>query len=266
MTKKRKIKKKVAIIIGVIGFFIVYFVSFNWGKSMEQKSESSPKKTENQDEDTRSLLAQISSKKKIYISDENIENIKVEEEYWNEIRFFFSEFSKVREPDSFSKKYEGYSDDGIKFSTDLNFFRVYTVNSQEYYKVPVSIKKEFNSLIKESIYTSFDFIKQYKTWEDVTVSYNGKSKNISGWKYDDLAYKMASKRLVGKVQPEKSKERSDYNFAIKIKGKDYEVKVETMGQDYVKITSKDAESYYEVHNGLFEYLKNEVFKIDKQKN
>ncbi|RDY23607.1 hypothetical protein CHF27_007485 [Romboutsia maritimum] len=263
MAKKRKLKKNAALLIGVIAFFIVYFVFFNWGKSLEVTPEDTPKKTEAQEEDSRSLLTQISSKKKIYISDQNIENIKVEEEYWNEIKFFFSEFSKVREPESYTKKYEGYSDDGIKFSTDLNYFRVYTVNNQEYYKVPISIKKEFEALIKESIYTSFDFIKQYKTWENVTISYNKETKKISGWKYDDLAYKMASKRLVGKVQPEKSKERSKYNFTINIKGEDYEVKVETMGQDYVKIISKDAQSYYEVHNGLYEYIKNEIFEIGK---
>ena len=57
---------------------------------------------------------------------------------------------------------------------------------------------------------------------------------------------MSAKRIVGKVQPEKSKERSKYNFTIDIKGENYDIKVETMGKDYVKIISNKGEAYYEV--------------------
>ena len=72
---------------------------------------------------------------------------------------------------------------------------------------------------------------------------------------------MSAKRQVGKIQPEKSKERSDYNFTINIKGENYEVTIETMSKDYVKITSGDLQAYYEVYTGLFEYIKDNVFKI-----
>ena len=72
---------------------------------------------------------------------------------------------------------------------------------------------------------------------------------------------MSAKRQVGKIQPEKSKERSDYNFTINIKGDNYEVTIETMSKDYVKITSGDLQAYYEVYTGLFEYIKDNVFKI-----
>ncbi len=72
---------------------------------------------------------------------------------------------------------------------------------------------------------------------------------------------MIAKRLVGKVQPEKSKNRSEYNFTIDIEGENYKIKVETMGRDYVKVTSKDTIAYYEVYTGLFDYIKNDVFKI-----
>ena len=37
--------------------------------------------------------------------------------------------------------------------------------------------------------------------------------------------------------------------------------IETMSKDYVKITSGNLESYYEVYTGLFEYIKDNVFKI-----
>ena len=124
-------------------------------------------------------------------------------------------------------------------------------------------KDEFKKILEKSIYTSFDFVKQYKTWKEVKITYKDKTKNLSRWKYDDLANTMASKRIVGKVQPEKSKERSDYNFVIQIKADNYEAKIETMGEDYVKISSKDLSSYYEVHTALYTYIKDEVFKLSK---
>ena len=77
---------------------------------------------------------------------------------------------------------------------------------------------------------------------------------------------MSSKRIVGKVQPEKSKDRSKYNFTIDIKGEDYDIKVETMGQDYVKITSIRAEAYYEVSIALYDYLREKIFKLPIEPN
>lgn len=265
MAKKRKVKKGAYILIGVIAFFTVYFISFNVFKDMDKKVDTNKTATEDQGEDTRSLMAQLKSKTNVYIKDESdseLSSIKIDEGYWKEIKYFFSEFSEIRTPGSYKALYSGSSDDGVRFSTDLSYFRVYTVNTEEYYKVPVAIKQEFENIIKKSIYTSFDFIRQYKSYQKVVVtSSTGDKKNLHKWKYDDLANKMVLKRMVGKVQPEKSKERSDYNFAIEIEGKSYQVRVETMGQDYVKITSKGEQSYYEVHTGLFEYLKNDVFKI-----
>lgn len=265
MAKKRKLKKSAALLIGILGFFVIYFIAFNFGKSLDKQTETNPKKAE-ETEDTRSLLTQISSKNKIYVSDKSeksVDGVKIEERYWDEIKYSFKEFSGVRSPESYDELYVGYSDDGIRFSTDLNFFRVYTVNKEEYYKVPVMYKKEFENLIKKSIYTSFDFIKQYKAWDKVNIIYGDKTKSIPKWKYDKLSYQMAAKRMVGKVQPEKNKERSKYNFVINVKGKSYEAKMETMGKDYVKITCKGEEAYYEVNDSLFEYIRDEIFKIEE---
>ena len=69
-----------------------------------------------------------------------------------ELRYSFEDVSKIRTPQSYTSVYEGYSDDGLKFSTDLNVFRVYTVNKEEYYKVPVSSKDEFKKIRYEYIY------------------------------------------------------------------------------------------------------------------
>lgn len=265
MAKKRKIKKSAAVAIGVIAFFAVYFISFSVFKNLDKKVETKTASSEEQAEDTRTLLNQIKSKSNIYINDESdssLSSIKINEEYWKEIKYFFPEFSEIRAPQEYSALYVGNSDDGVRFSTDLNYLRVYNVNKEEYYKVPIAVKEEFERIIKKSIYTSFDFVKQYKTYDKVTItSSKGDKKVLHKWKYDDLSYKMASKRMVGKVQPEKNKERSDYNFAVDIEGKSYQVRIETMGRDYVKITSKGEQSYYEVHTGLFDYLKEDIFKI-----
>ena len=161
--------------------------------------------------------------------------------------------------------YSGNSDDGIRFSTDLNYFRVYTVSKEEYYKVPVATKKEFEKILGESIYLSFDFIKKYKDWDTDEISYKGETKKIHKWKFDDLSYNMGSKRIVGKVQPQKSQERSKYNFTINIKGEHYNAKVETMGKDYVKISQGDSKTgaYYEVLTGLYDYLVVDVFELEQ---
>ena len=261
MAKKRKLKKSVLIGIYLIGFFLVYGGAFYIFSSIDDNGETKIEVKEHKKEDTRELMTQLLSKNKIYMSTGDIQNIKVEEVYWDEVKYELTKFSKVRNQEKFTPIYTGYSDDGVRFSTDLNFFRIYTVKQEVYYKVPVSEKSKLDELLSGSIYTSFDFVKQYKTWKNVKISYNNETKTIHKWKYDDLVYKMSSKRVVGKVQPEKSKDRSKYNFTIDIQGEDYNLKIETMGPYYVKITSDKGLAYYEVSIALYDYLRDEIFKL-----
>ena len=262
MAKRRKLKKRVLIVISIAAFFLTYGAFFKFGMYLDNKDKPKTEATEEKEEiDDRPLMKQLSSKKKVYISDEEIENIKVDEIYWDEIKYQLTKFSKIRKPDKFSPIYTGYSDDGVRFSTDLNVFRIYTVNEEVYYKVPISEKTEFENILSGSIYTSFDFVKKYKTWKNVKISYENQTKTIHKWKYDDLSYKMSAKRIVGKIQPEKSKERSKYNFTIDIKGDNYDIKVETMGKDYVKISSNKGEAYYEVSIALYDYLRETIFNL-----
>ena len=261
MVKKRKIKKSVLVAISIVAFFIIYGLAFYAGTYLDNKDKPKVESKEDEEIDNRPLMKQLSSKKKIYMSNEEVENIKVDEIYWDEVKYELTKFSKVRKSDKFTPIYTGYSDDGVRFSTDLNLFRIYTVNEEVYYKIPVSEKTRFEKVLSGSIYTSFDFVKKYKTWKNVSVSYNDQKKTIHKWKYDDLAYKMSSKRIVGKIQPEKNKERSKYNFTIDIHGDNYTLKIETMGKDYVKILSDKGEAYYEVSIALYEYLREEIFKL-----
>ncbi len=262
MAKRRKIKKSAILVAAIILFFVVYFISFTVSSKVSDKSSESTVNLKTQQEDNRSLLKQLSSKEKIYLSDDVVSDVRIEEEILDELRYSFEDVSKIRTPETYNPTYNGYSDDGLKFSTDLNVIRIYTVNSEEYYKIPVSSKEEFKNILNKAIYTSFDFVKQYKSWKEVKITYKDTTKNLSKWKYDDLANTMAAKRVVGKVQPERSKERSKYNFIIDIKAENYEVKIETMGEDYVKITSKELSSYYEVHTALYNYIKDDVLKLN----
>lgn len=266
MAKKRKVKRSVLVIVSIVAFFIIYGLAFYAGTYLDNKDKPKVEVKEEVETDNRPLMNQLSSKKKIYMSNGEVENIKIDEVYWEDIKYEFNQFSKVRNPDKFEPTYTGYSDDGVRFSTDLNLFRIYTVNQEVYYKVPVAEKTKFESLLNGSIYTSFDFVKQYKTWKSVNLTYNDQKKTVHKWKYDDLSYKMSSKRVVGKVQPEKSKERSKYNFTIDIQGNNYSIKIETMGKDYVKITSDKGEAYYEVSIALFEYLRTDIFKLPEDSN
>ena len=146
---KRKVKRSAIFIIGIISFFIIYFISFKAFSGLGHKEGSKPVSTEEK-VDSRSLLSQFKSKNKIYISDGNVSNVRMEDEKVEEFRYSFNEFSKIRTPDSYKPVYEGYTDDDIRFSTDLNVFRVYTVNKEEYYKVPVSYKKEFKEILDKN--------------------------------------------------------------------------------------------------------------------
>lgn len=261
MAKKRKIKKRVIIILGMIVFFGVYSATYIYFSKQQEKDEPVKVQHKGTEPENKNLIYQIKETDTVYISDDKLKDVRIEKDYWDQIKFFSTKFKEVRKPNNYESKYEAYMDNGIRFSTDLDYFRIYTVNKEEFYKIPVTEKKVFDKLLKESIYTSIDSVKKYKTWESIEIIYKNEVKKPWKWKYDDLAYKISVKRLVGKIQPEKSQERSEYNFIVKINGDGYSTKLETMGDDYIKITSDKATAYYEVHNGLYEYLKNDIFKI-----
>lgn len=262
MAKRKKIKKSFIIAMCIVLFFAVHISVYTiLSKEQQPKNDSTSVETMEVENNNTPLINQIKGKDTVYMSDKNLQDVRVEPEYWDKISFFSSQFKKVRKPSQYESLYEAYTDNGIRFSTDLEFFRIYTVKKEEFYKIPVDEKKAFEQLLQESIYTSIDSVKKYKSWKSVEVSYGSEVKKVKKWKYDDLAYKISVKRIVGKIQPEKSKERSKYNFTINIEGEGYSVKLETMGKEYVKVTSDKATAYYEVHVGLYEYIMNSIFKI-----
>ena len=76
---KRKVKRSAIFIIGIISFFIIYFISFKAFSGLGHKEGSKPVSTEEK-VDSRSLLSQFKSKNKIYISDGNVSNVRMEDE------------------------------------------------------------------------------------------------------------------------------------------------------------------------------------------
>ncbi len=167
MAKKRKVKKGVIVAISIVAFFIIYGFAFWAGTYLDNKDNPKVETKGDEEIDERPLMKQLSSKKNIYMSNEVVENIKVDETYWEEVKYELTKLSQVRKSDKFTPIYTGYSDDGVRFSTDLNLFRIYTVNQEVYYKIPVSEKEQFEKVLNCSIYTSFDFVKKYKTWKSI---------------------------------------------------------------------------------------------------
>lgn len=266
VAKKRKIKKQYMLIFLIAMFFVVYFISFKSALNkvgVEEVENDDAEISEMSDEKT--LSAKLNDSVNIYIGTDEVSDVKIEEDFKTQIIYEISQFKKIRKPSNFKAIYEGYTDKGIKFSTDLNYLRLFTVNKEEYYKVPVNAKNEFKTNLDRSIYTSFSLVKDYKKWKKVEVIYNKDTAKIHNWKYKELAGKMVSKKIIGKIQPEKNKERSEYNFTIKIEGKNYSYVIETMGEDYLKITCKDIVTYYGTTNNLYNYLKQNIFKIKESK-
>ena len=131
MAKRRKIKKSVFLVGGIILFFGVYIGSFMLFSKVENSDKKNAVTINTEREDNRSLLKQLEDKEKIYLSDGVVSDVRVDDKLLEELRYSFEDVSKIRTPQSYTSVYEGYSDDGLKFSTDLNVIRIYTVNKEE---------------------------------------------------------------------------------------------------------------------------------------
>lgn len=264
MARRRKFKPTFIVAAMIVGFFIIYFISFaitsnkdkNGDTNIQANQEQEAGSQKNAKEtDKRSLITQISDSEKIYVTDYDTDYLKIDPTMWDEFNDFFSDFKKVRSAEKMTKPiYEGHNDDGVKFQTDLEYFKVFNVKGEEYYKIPVAEKKLVDNLMKKLIYTSYNYVNNYKDWDDVSVSDGQATKNVHFWNKDDLASNIIYKRVVGKVQPEKAFERTKKNFTVKISNGKTNIEIVTMGKDYVKITVAGQTAYYEVNDKLYKYL------------
>ena len=72
---RRRVKKSVVLVGAIILFFIVYFASFMHFSKKESSGEDNSVKIQAQ-EDNRSLLKQLASKEKIYLSDQVVSDVQ----------------------------------------------------------------------------------------------------------------------------------------------------------------------------------------------
>ena len=86
MAKKRKVKKSVLVAMSIVVFFVIYGLAFYLGTYLDNKDNPKVETKEDESVDERPLMKQLSSKKKIYMSNEQVENIKVDEIYWDEVK------------------------------------------------------------------------------------------------------------------------------------------------------------------------------------
>ncbi len=213
------------------------------------------------EEEKKSLLVRLSQRKKVYISDEEVENIKISGDTLDKFKRSMEVFVKIRSIDGdFSPKNYGRTDTGIKFETDFNYFKISDGKKTEFYKIPVISKKEFQSMYRRMIYTSLDFITDNSGIGKMTVLHGNDEKRIWPWRKDDVVHKILYKREVGKIQPEKEFKNSKDNYTIKMEKSNIKISIQTMGKDFIKVDCGDNTAYYEVYQDLYSYLHDEVFK------
>jgi|SRR3712207_3257173 len=218
---------------------------------LEQKKKEEEKKT---------LLARIGERKKMYISDEEVENIKISGDTLDKFKRAMDVFVDVRKIDGdFSPKNYGRTDTGIEFETDFNYFKLTDGKKTEYYKIPIISQKEFQDMYRRMIYTSLDFITDNKDIGKMRVYHGNDDKRIWPWRKDDVIHKILYKREVGKIQPEKEFKKYKENYTIRMEKNNTKIKVQTMGKDFIKVECGDNIAYYEVYPDLYNYLHKEVF-------
>ena len=271
-----KLNIVVRIISIILIFMLLYGISFKIsriiidnGKTLDiMNVDTGGEKTKTQEamdakrseESKKSLLIRFKESKKMYLSNEETENIMISGETLEKFKRRSDVFVKVRNvDDNFNTRNKGYTDNNIHFKTDFNYFVITSGKKVENYKVPVSMKAELEADYRRLIYTSVDFITNKDNVGSMTLYHGDESKSVWPWKKDDLLYKILYKREVGRIQPDKEFKKTKDNYTIKMEKSGVTISVQTMGRDFIKVTCGDNTAYYEVFPDLYNYLHKEVF-------
>lgn len=275
--KLSKLNKTLLLLLIIILFFVIYFFSFKLSRnyiqsktgedvvSIDTRGEKSKIEEDielrNKAESKMQPLQKFNQSKKLFISDDSVENIKIEGEMLENLKRLSTSFVKVRSIEGeFNPQNRGNTNNNVKFETDFNYFVVESDGKKENYKVPISVKEDFQGMYKRMIYTSVDYIKNKDGVGDIRVYKGNEEKGVFPWKKDDLINKILYKREVGKIQPQKEFHRTKTNFTIKIEKNGNKIDIQTMGKDFIQVTNSDNVAYYEVYQDLYNYLDKEVFK------
>ena len=263
---KAKYKKEMLIISFVSIFFMGYFLGIKAFAILEKDDTSIIVDSSYQTNNKKSLVSQFAYSNSIYLSNDKIERTKIFEGYKDSIKdFLLTSTMAIREPRDFKALYEGLSNSGVKFYTDLDIIKLENTTDIKYYKISESIKNDFINLLTKSIYFSSSSLKNSSNWDSISITNTktGEVKKIKRKNFEEFASKLSIIRECGEIQPNKSQASSDNTFNIIIKTKhDVEYKIETMGKHYIKIELNNTNNlleYFEVKTTLYDYIQNSIF-------
>lgn len=254
----------------ILVILVLYMFAFKFSRTiivseqqsqakMEEKSENTAQNelaVKKYEESKKTVLQRFIESKNVYISDEKVDNIKISDQTRDNFMREIETFVRVRSVgDDFSPKNYGKDSSNIEFRTDFNFFEIKKDKKVEYYKIPVGVKEDFEKMYNRYIYTSIAFITNKDDVGKIYIYYGNEKKRV-WWPptKKDLIGKILYKREVGKIQPEKEYEKTKKNYTIKMEKSDIKVNIQTMGKDFIKVTTGDNIAYYEVYTDLYNFL------------
>ena len=189
--KKPKLKKTTILILAVVGFFFLYFFSFkmsrgyiihhaaddttimdidNGGEKTKVQQEMENKRL---NENKKSPMQRLKESKKAFISDDQVNDIKIDGSTLEDFKRAMSNFVKVRDVDEeFKPINKGKTNNNVQFETDFNYLVIKSGKKRECYKIPISEKKDFQNMYRRMIYTSVEFITNGRGIGDVKI-YHG---------------------------------------------------------------------------------------------
>lgn len=256
---KNRYKKEIIATSLVVLFFGGYYVGAKaFGLIDRNDAEASYYSIENKN---TPLLTKLASSNSIYMSNKYIKRVRVFDEYKESLQDFLTNSTmSIREPKHFKVLYQGFSNSGVKFYTDLDVLKLEDFNSSAYYKISETVKPDFFNLIEKMLYLSSTTIKDCENWKSVNiVDLNSNvSKKIKESDFDEFASKISIVRSCGKIQPEKNLNLVKNNYTVQITTKnDITYTLYTMGKNYMKIELNGSNSeYFEVKTSGYDYIVN----------
>ncbi|MFI3211423.1 MAG: hypothetical protein R3Y64_10305 [Peptostreptococcaceae bacterium] len=254
MSKRYRVNPQIALGFVAVLFFVGYIPALSYFDAKLSNDYVRPISS-NIETEYNNIMRTFLNSKQIFIENSNIGIVEIDDITWYNLKVLFADFSEIRSDERFIPLYEGHNGRGIRFETNFDIFRVYTVNQEKFFKVPIAIQPLIQDLLDDFLYTSMDYVKQYRRWSSLSISNGSKTKRIAKYNHSKIAYQLNTKRRIGDIQPLKSKAKSEIDYSIEAKGDNgYYFKLETMGKDYIKISNEHNEVYYEVNHSVYNYL------------
>ncbi|CAH2215136.1 hypothetical protein [Tepidibacter aestuarii] len=251
----KKVIKSMLIFAG-IAFLLTFFITSLMTKEKEEQEQVTT--TLKQEVN---LMNSLLKKQNIKLSNNNMKDITIEEDYLNDFKYYIQKSEKIEKAD-FDEVVIGSSDD-IKFSTDFNYIKIMNNDDTQYFDISDKQTKGLQILIDKAINTSFDTIKKIQDINEVQISYKDKQKQIDNIK--EFNGKIHKKSNISEYKASKLMDEVKENFDINIKLENYEIYAKTLGKTGLGIYYKDYTAYYEIDDSLYNYLCDILF-ISKNDN